>query len=821
MLSKRLVVLACIAVILSIVSAPVVHANNIIMADQSCRTQQSSPDTNIRDTSSLTMRTTNEDPPRTYKSWIKFDISELDVSRLETATLTVALSRERTGSNNFDISYVNDDCLDNIDWDADSLTWNNAPGNNTAHIGALDTDKTTLLTTIYLSNGVLGDAFTIDILEVLESDTDGIVQFVFHNSSGLMALATHTHAEEAWRPFIDANMWPKYMAIKPYPATNENDVYQRPVLSWMPGLYLEGLSPKHKIFFSEDFNDVSDGVGGVTQDANNYPAPDSPLDFGKTYYWRVDEANSVSGWDQGVIWSFTVESEGYPLPEKYITATASSNDQDASKTIDGSGLSDDGLHDSRTTNMWLSSSSAPGEAWIQYDFDKPYKLHQMLVWNYNGSGTTRRQYGLKNVTIEHSLDGIHWTPLDNVPVFNQSPGWSGYASDIVVDFNNLMIKQVRITALSNWSSGSVKNQYGLSEVRFLVLPLEPREMSPVDGSTDVDLGVILSWRSGREAETHEVYFGSNPSNLSLAKIVTGVPYAAYDTTEQNLQLGQTYYWQVKEVNTLEIPTTWESDILEFSTWEFLVVDDFESYNDIPEGEEGSNLVYATWTDGYVEPPAVRTNGSTIGYLSVPSMETTTIHDGRQSAPLMYNNSTASISEVTASTTDLAVGSDWTVGAPTVLTLWFYGDPNNAVTEQMYVELNGVKKIYDGDAGDIATSSWTRWDVELASFGISLGNVTSITIGFERIGASGGSGMVLFDDIRLYPSRCILSRRSTDFARFDYVEDCIIDYKELDVIAAEWLTSSSDLTSDLNADNTVDLKDYAALADRWLEQQLWP
>ena len=246
-----MVVSACIAVILSIVSAPVVYADHIIiMADQSSRTVQSTPETNVSD-SRLTVRTTNDDPTRTYKSWIKFDISELDICRLETATLTVTLAQDRGSGNDVHVSYVNDDCLDNIDWDSKSLTWNNAPGNNTNHIGDLDTDKTTLLGRVSLGDGLEGDAITIDILKVLESDTDGIVQFVLHKSSAYTNFAAHTHDNEAWRPFIEANVHPKHTAIKPCPAMNEKDVYPKPVLHWTPGPYVEELSPKHNIFLAK------------------------------------------------------------------------------------------------------------------------------------------------------------------------------------------------------------------------------------------------------------------------------------------------------------------------------------------------------------------------------------------------------------------------------------------------------------------------------------------------------------------------------------------------------------------------------------------
>ena len=198
---KRLVLLACIVMILGIVSAPAVFADIIIDANESCRTELLQPDTNRHDSSKLSIRTGDG---KGFKSWIKFDLGDLDVGNLESATLTVALNRGKDGDQDFDISSVNDDCLDNIGWDERSITWNNAPGNNTADLGALDTSKTTLLTTVNFTDGAAGDPFTIDVLGTLQADTDGIVQFVFHNSDSLLDLATHDHAEVTWRPFIDA-----------------------------------------------------------------------------------------------------------------------------------------------------------------------------------------------------------------------------------------------------------------------------------------------------------------------------------------------------------------------------------------------------------------------------------------------------------------------------------------------------------------------------------------------------------------------------------------------------------------------------------------
>lgn len=94
--------------------------------------------------------------------------------------------------------------------------------------------------------------------------------------------------------------------------------------------------------------------------------------------------------------------------------------------------------------------------------------------------------------------------------------------------------------------------------------------------------------------------------------------------------------------------------------------------------------------------------------------------------------------------------DWMEEGVTELVLWFHGDGANA-PEQMYVKLNGSKVVYDGDAADITRPQWKQWSIDLASFGVNLQNVTKFSIGFgnDTNPTPGGSGMVLFDDIRLY------------------------------------------------------------------------
>jgi len=536
-------------------------------------------------------------------------------------------------------------------------------------------------------------------------------------------------------------------ASYPHPDSQTTDVPRDGTLSWTPGVYAD----KHDVYFGTNFNDVNDAsrnnprgvLASFGQDANSYD-PAGLLEFGQTYYWRVDEVNAPPDFTiyKGYVWSLMVEPFAYPI--KNIIATASSQFNEATgpeKTIDGSGLDNNDLHSSEETAIWVSSLTGPQPTWIQYEFDRVYKLNQMWVWNHNTSMESIVGFGNKHATIEYSSDGVNWTALGTTHEFVRAPGVPGYAANTTVDLSGVVAKYVKLTANSNW--GGIMPQYGLSEVRFFYVPVVAREQNPASGATDISVDAILSWRAGREAAKHNVYFSDSnqaviDETISPVSIPAGSSYVSYDTGP--LGLAQTYYWKVNEVNEAEMPTTWQGDVLNFGTQEFLVVDDFEDYNDFE-----PDRIFDTWIDGW----GVPTNGSQVGYATPPFAEQTIVHSGRQSMPLNYDNTTASYSEATVNIANLVIGRDWTKHGIKTLTLYFYGDPNNAV-ERMYVKLNGSKVIYDGDTSNIARIGWPPWNIELSSFGANLSNVTELKIGFDRSGAIGGKGVVYFDDIRLYP-----------------------------------------------------------------------
>jgi hypothetical protein len=75
-------------------------------------------------------------------------------------------------------------------------------------------------------------------------------------------------------------------------------------------------------------------------------------------------------------------------------------------------------------------------------------------------------------------------------------------------------------------------------------------------------------------------------------------------------------------------------------------------------------------------------------------------------------------------------------------------------ELMYVALNDSAVVTNDNPNASQISEWTEWSIDLMHFadqGVNLTNVNTISIGFgdKNNPVAGGSGMVFFDDIRLY------------------------------------------------------------------------
>jgi len=274
--------------------------------------------------------------------------------------------------------------------------------------------------------------------------------------------------------------------------------------------------------------------------------------------------------------------------------------------------------------------------------------------------------------------------------------------------------------------------------------------NPTSGSVDVRQTSILNWSPGEAAVSHDVYFGTGEDAVKNADISSpeykgsrNLDSESYDPGK--LEWNTTYYWRVDEVE--DGGTIQKGNLWNFTTADFLIVDDMELYNDINEDEPGSNRIYLAWADGF-DNPAI--NGSTVGHLDAPFAEQTIVKSGLQSMPMSYDNAVGK----SEATSVLTSNRDWTVNGVNTLTIWFRGNSSNAA-EPMYVVLNGSAGVDNDNPNAAQLAAWTAWNIDLQAFadqGVNLANVNTITLGLGNRAnpTAGGSGMLYFDDIRLYP-----------------------------------------------------------------------
>jgi hypothetical protein len=266
---------------------------------------------------------------------------------------------------------------------------------------------------------------------------------------------------------------------------------------------------------------------------------------------------------------------------------------------------------------------------------------------------------------------------------------------------------------------------------------------PANGAADVQMTATLSWTPADNAASHELYFGTdrdavnNATTASTEYVGTkALGSESYDPGK--LALYADYYWRVDEVYPAE---TIKGLVWNFTTADFLLVDDFESYNDIDPPDPASNRIFEAWIDGY----GTTDNGALVGNEMPPYAEQSIVHGGIQSMPYFYDNNL----KTSEATLTLVSRRDWTEEGVTKLSLWFSGASANAA-ERMFVVLGNAVVYHDDDAVT-QIARWTEWVIDLQAFaGVDLTNVNSITIGFgtKNSPAAGGAGTMYFDDIRL-------------------------------------------------------------------------
>jgi len=312
---------------------------------------------------------------------------------------------------------------------------------------------------------------------------------------------------------------------------------------------------------------------------------------------------------------------------------------------------------------------------------------------------------------------------------------------------------------------------------------------PRDFTRDVARDVTLIWKPGDYADWHDVYFGTSWEDVNDATTASGAVYKGrfgpntYNISD--LDLDRTYYWRIDEVNDSD-PCIWKGPVWRFTVANFIIIDDFESYND------SDNPIYDTWTDG-----------GTSAFLDdfYPGDPT---HSGEQSMWLWYfNNDDMGPGFYSEVGRDLS-GMDFTQAGVKALTLFFYGDPTNDAgsTEEPYVGIDDGSTYAESrylatgnPISDIQEEEWHEWNIAISDLNsVTLTAVENIYIGFGRRGSStvGGTGNVYVDDVRLYPPKCVPEEGL--HPEWDWSGNCIVDLADIGIMGEYWLRADALLST---------------------------
>ena len=356
----------------------------------------------------------------------------------------------------------------------------------------------------------------------------------------------------------------------------------------------------------------------------------------------------------------------------------------------------------------------------------------------------------------------HWTQPDGDRTIPATWNYGQYLSQI--NFDKLGWFSLEVTVNANDPAYTGWVLFYIDNVRLSGggIALNPK---PASGAKDINTETLLSWTAGAHAVSHNLYLGTSSGAVAGAtgdSDPNNVTFAQLDGTSfdpNGLKFDTLYYWRVDAVNDASADSPWKGPVWSFTTGNFLVVDDFESYtNDSP------NRVFQTWVDGYgfskdeFFPDGNQGNGSDAGVghdiwtsaLHQTIMETTTVHGGSQAMPLYYDNKTAGYSEATRT---WAQPQDWTINGFNAMKLYIYGKADN-VADPLYIRVvdsaGKAATVTYGSAAVFTTEAWTEWTIPLADLtGVNMAAVTEMAIGIgSHTTVSKAAGMLLIDDVRI-------------------------------------------------------------------------
>jgi len=482
-------------------------------------------------------------------------------------------------------------------------------------------------------------------------------------------------------------------AYSPNPANGQKDVLRDADLIWRKGFFAE----KHNVYFGMDFNDVNEASltdqRGVLKSENQSDTSYEldTLEFGQTYYWRIDEVNAPPDATifKGDVWSFTAlnfvsvdDFEAYDVNniiyeswgDYFVNNTGMTVGYFAPPYIE-------------TTSVHSGSQSMP----LYYDNDGTVN-----------EGTSLEQTG----TLYYS---------ETERQFDSPQDWT--ANDI--------------ESLSLWHKGYAENVG-----RFVEEP---------DGTYTIAAAGTDIWDTADQFHFAYKEVTENQLVTIIAKVESLDPDNSNKDTKAGIMIRNSL--DPGAINTTLLLTPDPEKGLRFQNR-------IASGGVTARGDEDMdpNAMAPYWlkiqrsTGGLIRAfrsPSGNDNDWTQFNIRIISMQmpiyiglAVTSHDVTKACEARFSNvsfDVAALSSQQWSHQDIGIVSN--------------------EVEPMYVSINGTK-VYSDDPNAVLARNWTELIIPLQNFvdvGVNLSNVNSFGIGFGDSGSTqpGGEGTIFIDDIRLY------------------------------------------------------------------------
>ncbi len=555
--------------------------------------------------------------------------------------------------------------------------------------------------------------------------------------------------DSPWKGIVWSFTLPPKAPYNPIPADTMKFVKTDADLTWTAkwGAALFG------VYFGTDPAEVESATGAAPSGKSTFDP--GPLELDTTYYWRADSFDGAT-WTTGNVWSFTTTRPGGGLVGEYANYGGGvPNPPEAPFQNVTLTRTDPGID-----FAWGNGSPEPGV--IDED-------NFAVRWTGELEVPLDGRYTFKSTTDDGVLLYVNGVEMAKA-WRTQSAVEQGSTIDLVAgEFASIKMLYFATSgnAQADLSWGHEFFPLEIIPAAALSPPLRAGLITPTSKAANVTQTPTLEWTAGDHAAQHDVYFGADADAVAAADTSTADIYklrqAETNFAPAKLAWDTTYYWRIDEVNDLNPDSPWKGSVWSFTTADFLIVDDFESY------DAYENQIWWTWKDGlgfaaHDDEPAFAGNGtgSAVGdETTVSYTEEGTRHGGAQAMPLFYDNNKQGFAKYSETELTLTTARDWTEAGVAELSLWFHGEAANAA-DRLYVAVSNVTGqavvVYHDDPSATTIDGWTEWVIPLqtlADQGIDLTNVDKIALGVSTRGnmtAPGGSGKMLFDDIRLYRPR---------------------------------------------------------------------